>query len=352
MASNTLEHRTSTETSELDLDFNPEAMGRKLLADSLAPVQPDLDVLRGKITSFLPADTHSAQKIIEHIFESGGKRIRPALYFFCARLFDYRGEHLYPIAAVSEFVHTASLLHDDVVDNSTLRRNKPTANASWGDQSSVLVGDLIYARASEMMAATGSLEIVTTYAQAIRLMSEGELFQLEQCFDISTPKETYFKIIRYKTATLIAACCRAAAILGGGRKDEVECLAQFGAAVGTAFQLVDDALDYLGEREIFGKPTLSDLKEGKVTLPVLMLKDLASKDERELIKGVLSKPGIDTYDVKSIAQLVAHYETAEKTVELAQEYTNKAVASLQIFAESEARNDLELIAKRMVGRFS
>lgn len=327
-------------------------IAKSILSEALAPVVGDLSLLNEKLLEFIPANAATTKEVLKHVFDAGGKRIRPALYFFACRLFNYRGDQFLPIAAVCEYVHTASLLHDDVVDDSSLRRGKPTANSIWGDQASVLVGDLIYARASELMAQTGSLEIVETFAVAIRHMSEGELFQLEQVFNLATTEETYFRILKFKTAVLIAASCKAAGILAGATLTEVKALEEFGAAVGMAFQLVDDALDYLGSREIFGKPTNSDLLEGKVTLPIILLKERATGLELESLKEILSKPKVTPHDIHIICDLVNKYDTAQATIDRANQFNDKALNALKVFPDSAARKDLETLAKRLVWRFN
>jgi len=326
--------------------------GKELLSDTLAPVQADLDALGQHLIDLIPAETKSAKDIISHVFAAGGKRIRPAFFFFSCRLTGYRGDHFFPIAAVCEYVHTASLLHDDVVDCSSLRRNKPTAHKIWGDESSVLVGDLIYSRASELMAQSGSLEIVKTFAEAIRLMSEGELYQLEAVFNVETPVEHYLRIINRKTAVLMAASCRAAGILAQVSQEQIEALSAFGESVGTAFQLVDDALDYLGSREVFGKPTLSDLREGKITMPVLLLRDLATAEELAILRAIVDCQVITTAQVETVAKIVEKYETAEATIELAKSYTDQALTALEAFAPSEPRDALANLANRLVWRFN
>ncbi len=324
----------------------------QLLTTALAPVADDLSALNSELIKLVPAQTVSAKAIIEHVFAAGGKRIRPALYFLSCRLYDYRGPHLLPIAAVSEYVHTASLLHDDVVDNSTLRRNKPTANSVWGDQAAVLVGDLIYARASELMAETGSLEIVSTFANAIRLMSEGELLQLENCFNSDVRVEDYLQILRCKTAVLIAASCRAAGILAESPREERDALSEFGHCVGMAFQLIDDALDYLSNDDAFGKPTQADLLEGKITLPVILLRDVASPEQKQRLQTILQTDPITPAAVSEVAQLVQTYGTATKTIELAQEYTERAQQALGKLPAGPAREDLQRLAEYLVWRFS
>jgi octaprenyl-diphosphate synthase len=330
-------------------DFDP---ARALVEQALAPVADDLSELSLRISSYVPAETRSAQAVIKHVLTAGGKRIRPALFFMSARMLGYRGDHYFPIAAVTEFVHTASLLHDDVVDNSSLRRGKPTANSIYGDETSVLVGDLIYSTASEMMAATGNMEIVKTFARAIRLMSDGELLQLENLFNPEIGEATYLRILEFKTAILIEAACRSAGLLAGASDERCEALRRFGHSVGMAFQLIDDALDYTGSTALVGKATLSDLVEGKVTMPVIQLLRLLPPAEAERLAEGLRADEISDATVNEVARLVERHDTAERTVERAHVYTVDAMAALATFPPSEHRDVLETLANRLLFRFN
>jgi octaprenyl-diphosphate synthase len=337
-------------TTPTSLAAAPSQIAKALLDDALAPVAADLLELNAKLSGYLPSESKSARAVIDHVFGSGGKRIRPALYFMCCRLFDYRGPHRLPIAAVAEFVHTASLLHDDVVDNSTLRRNKPTANTIWGDETSVLVGDLIYSTASELMAATGVMEIVRTFARAIRMMSDGELLQLENLYNPRMPVEAYLRILECKTAALIEAACKSAGLLAGASETHIEALARFGGCVGLAFQLIDDALDYTGSAEIVGKSTLSDLVEGKVTMPVILLRGKVTDAEDALLRRIIAVDGgaegvgIDRAGVQVVAELVDRYDTVMATIETAHGYTHQAMQCLARLPASPQRDDLETLA--------
>lgn len=325
---------------------------KKLIDEALVPVSGYLSSLTPHLKSLLEANTVSARHIIDHVFEGGGKRIRPALYFFASRLVQYEGNHLLQIAAVCEYVHTASLLHDDVIDNSTLRRCKPTPNSIWGDEAAVLVGDLIYSRASELMADTGSLEIVSMFARAIRLMSDGELLQLEHLYNPFMPESAYYKIIEHKTAVLLAAACRAPAVLAAAPKAACDALSEFGRCVGYAFQLLDDALDYAGSEMMFGKKTLSDLPEGKVTLPIILLKSLATTEELAFIESLIHSEDISAQSMVKVLDLVNKYDTAGKTLEEASKWTDKALQAISYFPESGARRDMETLARRLLMRFS
>ena len=313
----------------------------------------DLKELNRRLVSFIPTESDSAKRVITHVFDGAGKRIRPALYFMCCKLLGYEGPHYYQIAAVAEFVHTASLLHDDVVDDSTLRRGKPTANSIYGDETSVLVGDLIYSTASELMAATGNMEIVKTFARAIRLMSDGELMQLENLFNFGMSEAVYLRILECKTAILISSACKSAGLLAGVETDAWQRLERFGHSVGMAFQLIDDALDYMGDTTIFGKSTLSDLVEGKVTMPVLLLKERATAAEQAELARVIASEGLSARSegLAFVAGLVEKYETAEATVARAETYTEQAMSALFGFAASRERDVLENLANKLLFRF-
>ena len=325
---------------------------KRLIDEALIPVADDLAALAPHLITLLEASTASAKHIINHVLSGGGKRVRPALYFFASRMVNYTGKHLIPIAAVCEYVHTASLLHDDVIDNSTLRRGKPTPNSIWGDESAVLVGDLMYSRASELMAPTGSLEIVSMFARAIRLMSDGELLQLEHLYNPSMPEDAYYKIIEHKTAVLLAAACRAPAVLAGESAEVCDALSEFGRCVGYAFQLLDDALDYAGSDTAFGKKTLADLPEGKVTLPIILLKKQATASEWSFVESLIHNEDISSDAMRKVLDLVNHYDTAGSTLEEASKWTDRALHSLRTFPESQARADLETLARRLLMRFS
>jgi octaprenyl-diphosphate synthase len=328
-----------------------DALAKSLIEKALAPVQKDLGELNQRLVDFIPTETVTARAVAEHVLAAGGKRIRPALFFMASDMLGYQGQHKYPIAAVTEFVHAASLLHDDVIDNSTIRRNRPTANSIYGGAASVLVGDLIYSTASEMMAATGNMDIVKTFARAIRLMSDGELLQLENLYNADVSELTYMNILEYKTAVLIAASCQAAGLLAGVSETQCSALASFGHHVGLAFQLIDDALDYTGSVEIVGKATHSDLLEGKVTLPVILLRTAASSSEWERVRELISQD-VDTAAVTEIAALVDKYDTANLTVERAHGFTMKAMAALHSFPAGPARDHLENLANKLLFRFN
>ena len=311
-----------------------DTLAKSLIEKALAPVKNDLAELNRRLVDFIPTETATARAVSEHVLAAGGKRIRPALFFMASELLGYRGDHLYQIAAVTEFVHAASLLHDDVIDNSTLRRNRPTANSIYGGAASVLVGDLIYSTASEMMAATGNMEIVKTFARAIRLMSDGELLQLENLYNADVSEVTYMNILEYKTAVLIAASCQAAGLLANASQAQCDALASLGHHVGLAFQLIDDALDYTGSAE-----------------PVILLRTAATPSEWARVQELISQD-ITQASVVEIAALVDKYDTANLTVERAHGFTMKAMAALHSFPAGTARDHLENLANKLLFRFN
>lgn len=319
--------------------------GLSLAKQAFSPVSDEIEILLQKIPDLVPCDTKVAKRMMEQLFSTPGKMIRPALYYLTCKLVGYNGTHKHTMAAVSEFVHTASLLHDDVIDCSTLRRNKPTMNSIWGDESAVLFGDLIYARASELMAETTNLEIVSSFARAIRLMSESELLQLESVFDFHLPEEVYFKILHGKTAVLIGTICKSAGLLANSTPAQLKSLEEFGLNIGVAFQLVDDALDFLGEDRLLGKRNFGDLQEGKITLPLILLRDCINKEEQADLDKLYTKGMFSLSEITEIAHLVQKYKTAERTLERARELTQKSLDTLRShFPLSEARSNLEALA--------
>ncbi len=322
----------------------------QIIASAFAPVKSQLNQLNKNISSYVVCETQVAQDVLNHVLNAGGKRIRPAIFFMSARLCAYAGDHLIPMAAVAEFIHTASLLHDDVIDDSKLRRGQPSGNAIWGDRVAILVGDLIYARASEMMAETGCIEVVKTYAKAIRIMSEGEILQLESLFSINFSRDDYFKVLFGKTGILIASLCQVAGILAKLPKKETQALYDFGLNVGYAFQLLDDALDYSGDDLTLGKKKYTDLVEGKFTLPLIIAYEKSTPGEKSLIIDILSKKSRLDADIENIMALIKKYSSREETLNLASEYTEKAMASLSVFPPSPEREDLENLARFLLHR--
>ncbi len=261
-----------------------------------------LDAIRGEITSDLIAvdaviRTRLASEVIlinqisHYIIESGGKRLRPALVLLAGSHFNADKANLQEIAAVIEFIHTATLLHDDVVDESSLRRGRNTANAEFGNAAAVLVGDFLYSRAFEMMVHVASMPVMAVLAEATNVISEGEVLQLLNIHDPDTDEEKYLTVVRFKTAKLFEAACRVGAILGGASDADEAALAEYGMCLGTAFQLIDDVLDYSGDIGETGKNIGDDLAEGKPTLPLIYALKHGNETQRAAIRRAIENGG-------------------------------------------------------------
>jgi octaprenyl-diphosphate synthase len=319
----------------------------------------------------LAAETDLIASLGNHVLSSGGKRLRPALLLLTAELCGYTGPRRVQIAAAIELLHTATLLHDDVVDVSELRRGRPSANAIWGNRRAVLAGDYFYARASNMIIEDGSIEILERFAETIRLMAEGELLQLQYSFDVAATEAQYYQVIDRKSAALLRAACEAGAILGGVTRAERRSIAKFGRELGLAFQLRDDALDYESSSATLGKPRYADLCEGKVTLPLLLTLKRCTGSEREQIASVLKRArqadaeGRSASDPENadpvseqdfarhfaeVAPLVNRYHGVADTARRAEEHVARACAAIAAFPDGLARQALLAAADYAVAR--
>ena len=256
-----------------------------------AVIEADMQAIDGVIRQRLASDVVLINQISSYIIGAGGKRLRPALVALSGNLAGAPPPHMHEMAAVIEFIHTATLLHDDVVDESDLRRGRQTANAAFGNAASVLVGDFLYSRAFEMMVEVGSMRVMGVMAEATNVISEGEVLQLMNVHNADTDEESYLKVVRYKTAKLFEAACRIGAILGQASARDEEALAAYGIHVGTAFQLIDDVLDYSGDISETGKNVGDDLTEGKPTLPLIFAMREGNAVQRELIRNAIEQGG-------------------------------------------------------------
>ena len=296
----------------------------------------------------------------EHVLGSGGKRMRPALLLLVAELCGYMGPRRIQLGAAIELLHTATLLHDDVVDLSQMRRGRPSANALWGNRRAVLAGDFFYARASGMIVEDGDLEILWVFADTIKNMAEGELMQLARSFDPSITESHYFSVIDHKSAVLLKAACEVGAIIGGVTRAERRKLAEFGREVGLAFQLRDDALDYEAAEADLGKRPQDDLREGKITLPLLLALKRCRPAEREAIGGLLKSAArlaigedlrLDAeLDLEPALSAVRRYRGVEDTVRRANEHARRAADALAPFSDCRAKRDLLAAAEFAVNR--
>lgn len=264
-------------------------------------IEADMQRVDAVIRHRLHSDVALIRQISEYIIASGGKRLRPALVLLSAGAFGYAGDKHYDLAAVVEFIHTATLLHDDVVDASSLRRGRETANALFGNAASVLVGDFLYSRAFQMMVGVGSHRVMEILADATNTIAEGEVLQLMNCHDPDIDEERYLQVIRYKTAKLFEAACRLGAVLGEAGPADEEAMAAYGMHLGTAFQLIDDVLDYSGQQAEIGKNLGDDLAEGKPTLPLLYAMRQGSPEQAALVRRAIEQGGLEDFNQVSAA---------------------------------------------------
>lgn len=305
-----------------------------LVADKLAATD---QLFRDCLTSDVPF----IQKSGEYLFDGGGKRMRPALLLLCARLLDRDGEEEVTYAAVVELIHTATLIHDDIIDHSTLRRGRRTINALWGNNLTVLLGDWLYTTAMKTALRHGSVAILDRLCDATLRMTEGELLTQKRLGAIDLTIAEYFEIIDRKTAQLFAAACSLPARMQPVREEAIEPLEQFGRALGTCFQLADDLLDFTSTEGALGKPVLSDLREGKLTLPLLLLLPRISAPERSKIERVLADRSFAAVAPGEILQLVAREGTLDEVAAEARRLAEAARQSLAIFPDSPTRRALE-----------
>jgi octaprenyl-diphosphate synthase len=260
-----------------------------------ALIGPDMKAVDQVIRERLHSDVVLVRQVAEYIINSGGKRMRPALVLLAAGALGYQGRHHHELAAVVEFIHTATLLHDDVVDESDLRRGRDTANAMFGNAASVLVGDFLYSRAFQMMVSVSNLKVMQILADATNTIAEGEVLQLMNCHDADVDEERYLQVIRYKTAKLFEAASRLGAVIGGASPEVEEAMAQYGMHLGTAFQLVDDVLDYSGQEAETGKHLGDDLAEGKPTLPLIYVMLHGSPEQAACVRHAIEEGGRESF---------------------------------------------------------
>ncbi len=276
-----------------------------------------------------------------YIRQGGGKRIRPALLLLAARLLGHDSEEEVTYAAVVEFIHNATLIHDDIIDHAHLRRGQPTLNHLWGNNLTVLLGDWIYTKAMQMALSHGQLEVVQRLCAATLKMTEGELMALERLGAIDVTVEEYFEIIDRKTAHLFAAACSIPSLIPPQRPEAGQVLAHYGRALGTCFQIVDDLLDFTARESELGKPVLSDLKEGKLTLPLILLLSRVAPAERRLVQTVLDERCFERVAPEQVLELVAREGTLAETLAMAEAYAARARQELETFPPGDALEALE-----------
>ena len=311
-------------------------------------VQADARAVDRVILTRLQSDVALINELGRYIVNSGGKRLRPLLVLLAARACGYQGHHHVELAAVIEFIHTATLLHDDVVDASDLRRGKDTANALWGNEAAVLVGDFLYSRSFEMMVDVGSMRVMEILSHTTNTIAEGEVMQLLNCHDPDTTEQRYREVIRYKTAKLFEASARLGAVLGGQDVVVEDALARYGMHLGTAFQLIDDALDYSASSEDLGKNIGDDLAEGKPTLPLIHAMRHGSAEQVETIRHAIEQGGLERID--RVLEAIESTDAIAYTAQSAQEEADLAIEALDMLPTSPYRDALYGLAEFSVNR--
>ncbi|MES2687403.1 MAG: polyprenyl synthetase family protein [Pseudomonadota bacterium] len=317
---------------------------------ALALIAGDMQAMDAVIARRLSSDVPLVSQVSQYIIAAGGKRLRPALLLLMCGALDYRGEQRFNLAAVVEFIHTATLLHDDVVDESTLRRGRATANASFGNPASVLVGDFLYSRAFQMMVDAGDMRIMQTLAEATNIIAEGEVLQLMNMHDASLSEDGYLRVIRSKTAKLFEASARLAALLAGAPAVVEQACADYGQALGTAFQVIDDVLDYDGDAAEMGKNLGDDLREGKATLPLIIAMQRGTAAEQGMIRHAIETGG--TERLAEIVAIVRQTGALQATRDAAALEAQRAIEALALLGRSSYSEALLELASQLLQRRS
>ncbi len=311
-------------------------------------IAEDMQAVDRVIRDQLHSDVVLIRQVAEYIIGGGGKRLRPALVLLSAGALGYRGNAHHTLAAVVEFIHTATLLHDDVVDESALRRGRPTANTLFGNAASVLVGDFVYSRAFQMMVNVGDMRVLQVLADATNIIAEGEVLQLMNCRNADIDEESYLQVIRYKTAKLFEAAGRLGAILAGATPEVEQAMAVYGSHLGTAFQLIDDALDYSGEAGVIGKNIGDDLAEGKPTLPLIYAMRKGTAEEAALVRRAVSSGGLA--ELEGVLAAISSSGALDYTRRQAEAEAEAARVALSVIPATQYRDSLIQLASFAVTR--
>ncbi len=317
-------------------------------AAALALIADDMREVDHVIAARLHSSVPLVGQVARYIISAGGKRLRPALLLLASGALGYRGRQRYNLAAVVEFIHTATLLHDDVVDESVLRRGRATANESFGNPASVLVGDFLYSRAFQMMVETDDMRVMQVLADATNVIAEGEVQQLINTHDASLDEAGYLEVIRSKTAKLFEASARLAAILAGSGTEMERACAEYGQALGTAFQVIDDVLDYDGDAQEMGKSLGDDLREGKVTLPLIIAMERGSEAERQLLRSVIETGS--TGELGAVLEIVRRTGALDATREAAAAQAQIAIDAARALPSNSYAEALLQLAAQLLER--
>lgn len=317
------------------MSATPTTVSSRLLSDAIAA---DTDAVNRVIRRELHSEVPLVNQIADYIISAGGKRIRPTLVLLFANAWGYRGTEHHALAAIVEFIHTATLLHDDVVDESSMRRGRKTANALFGNAASVLVGDFLYSRSFQMMVTIRNMRVMQILADATNVIAEGEVLQLLNMHDPDVSEARYLQVIRSKTAKLFEAAAQLGALIAGASDEQVEAAAEYGRSLGTAFQLIDDVLDYSGNADDIGKNVGDDLREGKPTLPLIYLMQHGTSEQRELVRACIETGNEQHFD--AVLAAVTESGALHYTREQATLAADAARATIVNLPSSDFKNSL------------
>lgn len=313
-----------------------------------ALIADDMKQVNATILERLQSEIVLINQVGTHIINSGGKRLRPVIHLLCARAIGYSGSQHTDIAAIIEFIHTATLLHDDVVDASELRRGQETANSLWGNEASVLVGDFLYSRAFQMMVEVGDMQIMSILANATNTIAEGEVQQLLNVHDPDTTEQRYLDVIHNKTAKLFESASELAAVLNQEKSPATQAMAKYGMHLGTAFQLIDDVLDYSASSEEMGKNIGDDLAEGKPTLPLIYTIQNGTKEQADIVRKAIEENGLEYID--EVTTAIHATGAIQYTADCAKKESQLAIQALGNIADSEYKTALIALAEFAVDR--
>jgi octaprenyl-diphosphate synthase len=313
-------------------------------------IAADLERVEEAIATHLDTDVRFISDVSNYVLSSGGKRIRPVLLILCARLGNYTGERVYDLSTVIEFLHTATLLHDDVIDKAHLRRGNPTVNSRWGNEISILIGDYLYAKAMELALQDKDFLVMETVSKVTKEMAKGQIIETLKQWDLTISEADYYRIISLKTAALFEASCTIGALVAGFSPQQRGRIAAFGHHLGLAFQMADDTLDFVAPEATLGKPVNNDLKEGKITLPIIAAVQQASAAEIERMSTYLHNAAATEADFQDIIAILRKYDTLQTTLHKAQAHIVQAKAQLRGFASSPALDTLYILSDYVAAR--
>jgi octaprenyl-diphosphate synthase len=320
------------------------------LAQLFEPIREDLDAVEQEFVRHIQSRVALIPEMGRYIQKSGGKRVRPAVLLMAARLSGYEGDRAVLYASVVEFIHTATLVHDDIIDGADLRRGRMAVHSRWGNDITVLLGDYLYIKSMALALTHDSLDLVRLLCDVTLRMIEGELYQLTKAGDVDLTEEEHFEIIRRKTAFLFGGCAEIGGMLGKVTPERAAALRDYGFNLGVAFQLVDDLLDYTADQASLGKPIGGDLREGKVTLPIIFLRERAGEDAYSIVRTVVAERAVSPEQWREILRLLNEHRATDLAFERAVEYAERAKACLAVFPPSREREALAALPDYVLAR--